>query len=438
MGKRIVLILLVLFVTACVSSTPASTDTAVPSKTPAPTETMPPSPSPTSTNTPTPHPTPTPPVVWEELPSAVDGIYFETGDKYWFASPGEGRNEISDVPSFGSPTNRYEPISFSNHSDLMAYWIPKETGSELWISDLALTEQRLIYIDKEDHFINEFNNRISIVGNLDWSANDTQLFIVRLANGRFSLRYDLNTNEISTWEFDCSTIALSPKTERVATWCPSTAGKPEYAVLEWDGNLWFSETSPSIAYAKERRLWNWSSDGQRIAYFDSQTTDQLFTVSDNQGEILYQTSYVVEFDTAMDPIGNPEISLDFIQWSQNNERILVLVNESPTKPCPNQGGEDSFEGGRDVACWHILDADSGELVWNIGDFLATDSTDLYFYTQSLSASGRYLYLSYGLPWIRGACGFSIIDSNNPQAPESTGANFESHFCIFNMRWGVTP
>lgn len=179
-------------------------------------------------------------------------------------------------------------VSFSPDGILATYWIETDNRSELWLTSLDPWKPELILSLPETGYGLVGSN--GLVG-IDWLVGHHYLLIV-LSYDYFhsgvekSFLIDTKSKQVESvpgWKGDCSTVAFSPRTNRLSTWCPMPDEQDSsltYAVLEESGELWFSEQPPlnpmpvyPVGWSVDRRYvvfseWSWANG---LHYVDANT-----------------------------------------------------------------------------------------------------------------------------------------------------------------------
>lgn len=299
-------------------------------------------------------------------------------------------------------------LSFANYANKIAYWTGNETG-QLWISDLKLENPQLAYTDEEQIYATGDDSLFSWFGKGDliWTPDDLHVIFDPQDETLPNLIYHLTSNSMDPWPWYCDRIALSPRTSRLALWCSALDGSPNFAVIEWGGEIWTSSSAPEqelVHRRDERPLrwdsnWAWSSDGQQIAYFDPSDAKGQLSIANAQGvqRSLFPGA-AWWLNSNMSRIGVPA---EIIHWSQDGKRLLVYSNDLTTDACPDiEIMFDLTEGDlTDVPCWHILDSQDYGVLWSWRDFViasgeTSELTKFWRdYEASISPLGDYLMLT---------------------------------------------
>jgi hypothetical protein len=141
--------------------------------------------------------------------------------------------------------------------------------------------------------------------------------------------YSKETGDVKSWSRDCDRIGFSPRTKRIAMWCPS-AGEAEtsYAVVEWGGEIWFTREPPDTvlkvrAPEFSTPTWAWSGDGQQAIYAsqDQASPQMLVLATTNSGEITTRI------------LGDYGLSYAGLNWSADL-RYVAFKGQCPSiSPC---------------------------------------------------------------------------------------------------------
>lgn len=161
---------------------------------------------------------------------------------------------------------------FAQNSKQVAYWIKRDSHTELWIASLPQWQPKLI-LEVDDA---KYDFATPAWG----SGNDRYLFFqLSITKTYYSLEYlktirtyifDMKIMEFvgePYWPGDCSLLARSPQTEQIALWCYQEDDPTAFLVLEPDKSAWYTETPPDVL-AKDCITYAycaWSQDGQVVA-----------------------------------------------------------------------------------------------------------------------------------------------------------------------------
>lgn len=328
-------------------------------------------------------------------------------------------------------------ISFAHFADKVAYWINDDVR-QLWLSDLDLENPQLIYTDKDEVYSNaDYEGREF---NLRWTDDDLHL-IWYTNDDSPNLIYHLQTQTIEPWPWKCDRIALSPRTNRLATWCISEESETRFAVIEWGGDIWYSDVPSMFELVKQDRIalfsppiWAWSSDGERLAYFDPSSRVGEFSIVNAQGIAELSIPEAAWWQTEAVAESRIFLPSTLIQWSQDNSRLIVFAHELTTHACPlyrNYVSEsDSFH---DIPCWQVLEIESKSILWTWSDFLddlnTSDNDTWQVWDASISPHGKRLAFNVAVPT---GIELAIIDLEN-NISEQWGA-----FGGSGIRWKSIP
>lgn len=329
-------------------------------------------------------------------------------------------------------------LGFSHFSDLFAYWIDDEYG-QFWISDLLYLEPKLVFTDEQPKsYLNEYVLFDREALSFFWLPDDKNL-VLDFANEEYpDLLYTIGNDSITEWNYHCDRLAISPASGRIATWCPSKASPEEFAVFEWGGKVWYSKAAPENELVRlgpdGLPQWGWTSDGERVAFFDPlDETGSLF-IANAEGEIELTLPGMAYW--LLDHYDKWDL-LSSIGWAKDGSRILVYAKGQQNHPCiPFDAylrGEGHTE--EEEPCWQVLDSETGEIIWSLGDLaeqLEKRDNDFkaYFY--------RYAVISPDGSLIAFAADFSglhrtiIVDVDKNEFIAFW--QYESS----NLRWNDTP
>jgi hypothetical protein len=155
--------------------------------------------------------------------------------------------------------------------------------------------------------------------------------------------YSQETGEIELWNRDCDRIGFSPRTKRIAMWCPSVGeAETTYAVVEWGGEIWFTPEPPDTIL-KVRALeyslptWAWSDDGRQVVYpsQDRAISTTLVLATTHSGEL---TTEILGDGYSLSYVG--------LHWSAD-QRFIAFKGQCPTI----------------APCLLVLDLKTAEVVW---------------------------------------------------------------------------
>jgi hypothetical protein len=253
----------------------------------------------------------------------------------------------------------------SHFSKQVAYWVRSGAGGELWIADLAYQHPQRIFVDKDGKYASQSSIAYD-KALLIWSPDDRYLMIDATLVGAPNMLYQVQDQKLETWPWECNELAISPQTNRLALWCRSTEGKSGFASLEWNAAIRYSTAGPTNLLAQrmpnESPTWAWSSSDS-IAYFDSSDTQKRLFIADSGGVRsllpgIAQFGSIVSYATEFS-------SRHLIQWSADGRRLLVY---GQGKQCPQRHNAATGEL-QSYACWQVVDAQSGEIIWTTLDLV---------------------------------------------------------------------
>jgi hypothetical protein len=283
-------------------------------------------------------------------------------------------------------------MSFANFLDLIAY---VDVQGYFWIADIT-TIPRLLVFSGKDYPWDDVR--------INWTPDDRHL-IVEFGHPDYQDQiFHLESGEWETWDSICDTVAHSPRTDRLAIWCYSSA-KKAYTIFEWGGEVWTSVQPPEqvlfIASPPDRwdtfgsfllyRNAGWSSGGEMIAYYDPEDATGALQIVTLRGEEVLRVPEKAYWLTDFYKEGRsvPGIPL---QWSLDSARLLLLGIGKPGQECPEFDDEDTVY--RNPGCWQVLDLASGTVMWqatNLYPWQEPTVLSMHFYTNpTISGSGQYV------------------------------------------------
>lgn len=302
--------------------------------------------------------------------------------------------EISDL----GPANAVI-ASFSNYSNKIAYWDNSNEAGNFFVYDLMSKEGQLIFSEAAgEYLIEQFGSQeLSLI----WSPDDLHLIIRDNRTLESSMIYSVNNDKLTPWKWDCDRIAISPKTTRLATWCSAFESDDKYAVVEWGGDIWVSDSAPEQQIVKSndsQRIWSFSSNGELVAFFDPANDGNLSLVN-NQGQIetlLLHAAWWENNDTLASKISIPEFP---IQFSANGKKLLVFANELEDARCPGwENISANISVKFNIPCWHLINLETSAIEWSLGDsFQEEYSLYWQFDTAALSPNGKYVAVTAESP-----------------------------------------
>lgn len=279
------------------------------------------------------------------------------------ASPDKPIFELRYIPTGGFAA------SFSQNQQLIAYHIQNERSSatELWLSDVTLCNPLIVYTDKGRQ-MSEPNSFTYF----QWGPGDKTL-IYRSSENEFPmLIYHLVDQSVEFWQGSCEDILYLEETHEVAVGC-SHDGK--YSYLHMDGRVTTATSIPKPT-GDPVVAWSFSKEGD-AAYITADAEVYLLQRSGQKIKLpLKGFSSIV---SPWDPIP--------LQWSTNQNRLLVLSYDPQEKRCPAE-----------KACWFVIDGDNGEITWwlkpeAIKKKVQWDEVDT-MHPAALSPDGELLALQY--------------------------------------------
>ncbi len=322
-------------------------------------------------------------------------LYFARPDFYgWYRlfidrSSDDVMNEQFTSKELVEGPGQAHQVIYSHYSDQMAI-LTYSTPNELWISDVSFNKPQLIFTDLEQRF-----NSIDSLSawenlNLVWSPDDLYLFLYHKESPHLSLIYDLANDELEPWYWECNSVVISPKSGNLATLCfasESMSDKMEYAILEWGGEIWFTNSLPVEPFLSPSSdnvmLWEWSPSGEMLAYFDPNDTERLLFIVDSQGNkrmLLSGISLFTESDIEGFQQYEFQNSSPFV-WVNGGSILMVEGFDVLDKNCPKF--ITPYDPELDISswpCWQAIHVKTGEVMWSESDLannlLSINSNDV--------------------------------------------------------------
>jgi hypothetical protein len=324
--------------------------------------------------------------------------YLDSGGYLFF---NQNTSNIGPQETLSFPTSMLGPggsphLVFANHKEMMAYW-DANTPRGLWISDLAYSNPYLVFTDTEEDYAH---------ANITWTPDDFHIIVDSLDEDSPDLIYHVDTNELEIWQYKCERLTISPKSKLLSIWCDPEETTANYAIIEWGGEIWFTEREPEneIVNWKDIKLGpmglysilGWSSDGEKVAYFntnDNEGSLYIASAHDIKQLILPNSAYWLSpIYQIIYPFDHP------IEWSKNGEMLLFLAIGDETLPCPDSEIRTEPNDGvyQNDACWHVMDISTGEVIWNLSDLDIDSDKPSYsrdYYSATISDDGKLLSIS---------------------------------------------
>jgi hypothetical protein len=296
-----------------------------------------------------------------------EGLVFdETNEYHRYTSP-----ELIQGP--GQSTYHV----FSHYSDHVAFWKITSPG-ELWITDVSYQNPQLLLIDFDEVYVPSEGNLMSEDEYLKiiWSPDDLYLFFYSLQEPDLSQIYHRNMDKLEPWYWSCDTVILSSRSGKLATLCRQLKNVSvivaKYAVLEWGGEIWFSDALPGDLFLEPlpdgTAFWQWSANGQWIAYFDPNDQEGHLFIADAEGNIRKLLPGISPFRVSeiegyqqYQFLGNDSP----FRWAREAPILLVNGFGQPEQPCPPLVSEE-FGPRQTFAwhCWQAVNVSTGEIIWH--------------------------------------------------------------------------
>lgn len=353
--------------------------------------------------------------VYESLAANSNGAYLRL---FLYSSDEPGRAHFPDnLLSF----------AFAQFANQFAYWVGGAQG-QLWLADLDNRHPRLIFADKSGQY-GHFREGEGIA--LTWSPDDMHLIVEVSDHSAPDLIYHVQSGRLEAWPWNCDRVGVSPRSQRLAMWCSSDTDQSRFAIIEWGGEIWYSDQAPTTEvvravkirpgfYRAWMRPWSWSPDGRQLAYFDQTDTGGFLHIVDAAGQHLKVLPGGIQ-SLGQSTFLYPED----LQWSQDGRHLLVNANGSVAHPCL------SYPNGLYLTrCWQVLDSDTGAVLWTLGDSpnAIPDLTSWTPLHAALSPDGNLVAMTLtNRPF---DTGFVV----NIETGQVSGINSP----VNAMRWGIQP
>lgn len=266
-------------------------------------------------------------------------------------------------------------FSFSHYSDQVAYWA-FANPAEVWVSSITAETIQQVVIDPNG-IMPKYDQLVQGSLKLSWSPDDLYLFIRHKQIG-LNYIYNMETGVLQEWLWECNGLILSEHSSNVATWCQRFAEieptNPLYAVIEWGGEIWYSESIPGRILLEplpgEVPFLGWSANGQLIAYMSP--LNNHLTIVDLQGNqfqellpgiSLFQNSYLSDYQQY--ELFNGEQP---IIWSREAAVLLVYGFGETEHTCPFLISIDTQQQYTQP-CWQAINTDTKEVIWSESDLI---------------------------------------------------------------------
>jgi hypothetical protein len=292
-------------------------------------------------------------------------------------------------------------LTFAHFADSMAYWVINDDTARLWISDLEIANAQLLYADENQIYSDDHSN--TAMFEVFWTPDDLHL-IWSLLDNSSNYIYHLQTDTIEPWPWNCDRVAHSPETNRLATWCAPKEAGGDFAVIEWGGEIWYSEAPPDVELVKQDELqpsfqpvWTWSSDGESLAYFIPNDPEGNLYIVDNQGNESFSFPNIAWWFTDAIIESRMNLPSTLLQWSEDSKSLVVFAHSMAEDACPSYqniwiGDDKSYN----TPCWQLLDVQSGDVLWTWGDVVkltGNSSNTWQVWDIAISSYGKRLALN---------------------------------------------
>lgn len=273
--------------------------------------------------------------------------------------------------------SRIFELQFSNSHNMLAYLFMNE---QVWIEDLTAHQSILVY--QYPTPIKSPSPFDDVYPDLIWLPDDYHLIIDNKLPGMDDLLLNLETGQIETWSSTCDSVALSPRTARLAVWCTQPNGGP-ITVLEWGGEVWQTFEPPQEKLFQAYTVGDednpsafplyynsaWSVDGQQVAFFDPADPTGALWIADSSGTLFKKLEASAYWLSSDDTLVNSYPLLP-IQWAKDGSHILFFGVGAPERACPDRKSWITDEMIKNTACWQVLEVSTSQIIWQAGDLLS--------------------------------------------------------------------
>lgn len=252
-------------------------------------------------------------------------------------------------------------VGFSPSGKKLAYWFQTETASEIWLANVEPWSTELLLALP----VGEYEGVI-----FEWLGTERYVYVelrganeLGIAEIVRSFLFDTEEGQLESspeWRGFCSILAYSPRTERLASWCPESpfyiggVDHEQYYVVETTGDLWTTEESPE-EFIRVRdwgtQQWVWSLDGNYVAF----TTYE----SGNGVQLHYGPVEKAQEDSIIDLSNGRTNYYERLSLSPD-KRYLAFIREN----CPGQ-----------PICHLVLEISTQEILWTNQKISNSDVTD---------------------------------------------------------------
>ncbi|MCB9431196.1 MAG: hypothetical protein H6668_04345 [Ardenticatenaceae bacterium] len=338
---------------------------------------------------------------------AIGKLFFYRYEYYgWFDLVGQGNDQDFTLDA-SNEYHRYSSseliagpgqstyLVFSHYSNQMAFW----KGTELWISDVTYYSPQQVLIDGDSRYVPTGEQLSpSEYINLKWSPDDLYLFIYHNREPLLNLFYNVHTGQLQPWYWQCNTLILSPRSGRLASLCPkipeAAVQEADYAVLEWGGEIWFTDvmsTEPFLnSLPNDIVFWQWSADGEWVAYFDPTDPEGYVMIASANGTVRKLLPGISLFsDSKIEGYQQYELADNEVPflWSRDASLLLVEGWGQQNHPCPSIVSE-TFSPTQEMldwSCWQAIEVASGNIIWSEGSL--AEALSMEDDTETLTSMG---------------------------------------------------
>jgi hypothetical protein len=287
-------------------------------------------------------------------------------------------------------------LAFSANSDQVAY-LQYEDELTLTIADLGLTTINQTTLEDLEWLISKIERGDKIP--LYWGPHDKTVLIVDPDGGDNDVLFIAEDSSIEYISNGCGELSRGGTTTGTALWCRVRPPAQGYVVLYSDGQV-----------RRDTVLPNGDLLNVNEVAFHSNSHSSLIIDSSGKVMVLHGDSEPVE--TPVEYGDRLRRLPRHLYWSLDGSLALVYGNSANCPPFFND------EANEHIArpCWHILDPQTGAILWYPTDELAStlhstwDRIDGTSYPAAISPDGLWLAMSLRESGIRYFLVISLSDS----------------------------
>jgi hypothetical protein len=270
-------------------------------------------------------------------------------------------------------------LAFAAAADKVAY-LTYEDGLVLTIADLELTPITELHLEEIDWLVDLIERGDTIP--FYWGPHDKSVLIIDPNGGDQNVLYLVNDNRIEYIADGCRHLSLAESKVVPALWCKAKPPVQGFVVLQSDGEVRREAALPRSGVISIMEA-AFHADGQSILSIGASGKVELIRSQNNP------------IETAIEYVSGVRRLPRNLYWSRDGTLALVYGNSAQ---CPLFFNDMTNEHTT-RPCWHVLDSQSGVIVWYPTDELAAtmqstwDRIDGTTYPAALSGDGSLLAMS---------------------------------------------